>query len=35
VDILNVDLSSLSEVTLGDVAVTGVQVTTVLVPFEH
>ena len=34
-DVLNVDLSSLSEVTLGDLAVTGVQVTTVLVPFEH
>jgi len=35
VDVLNVDLSSLSEVILGDLAVTDIQVRTVPVPFEH
>jgi hypothetical protein len=35
VDILNVDLSSLSEVFLRDLAVTDIHVRTVLLPFEH
>jgi len=35
VDVLNVDLSSLSEVILGHLAVTVIQVTTMLVPFDH
>ena len=34
-DALNVDLSSLSDVIVGDLAVSDIQVTTVLVPFEH
>ena len=33
--ILNVDLSSLSEVILGHLAMTDIQVTSVLVPFDH
>ena len=35
VDVLNVDLSSLSDVIVGDLAVSDIQVTTVLVSFEH
>ena len=35
VDVLKVDLSSLSEVILEYLAVTDIQVRTVLVPFEH
>ena len=35
VDVLNVDLSSLSDVIVGDLPVSDIQVTTVLVPFEH
>ena len=35
VDVLNVDLSSLPDVIVGDLAVSDIQVTTVLVPFEH
>jgi hypothetical protein len=34
VDVLNVELSSLSEVILEDIAVTDIQVRTVFVPFE-
>jgi hypothetical protein len=35
VDVLNVDLSSLSDVFFGDLAVTDIQVTTVLVRIEY
>ena len=35
VDVLNVDLSSLSDVIVGDLAVSDIQVTTVLVSFEQ
>jgi len=35
VDVLNVDVSSLSDVIVVDLAVSDIQVTTVLVPFEH
>jgi hypothetical protein len=35
VNILNVDLSSLSDVIVGDLAVTDIQVTTVLVRIEY
>jgi len=35
VDVLDVDLSSLSDVIVGDLAVSDIQVTTVLVPFEY
>jgi len=34
-DVLNADLSSFSDVIFGDLAVSDIQVTTVLVPFEH
>lgn len=34
-DVLNVDLSSLSEVILEDLAASDIQVRTVLEPFEH
>jgi len=35
VDVLNVDLSSLSDVIVGDLPVSDIQVTTVLVSFEQ